>query len=220
MGGIVSGIGSAVGGILGGIGANKAAKQQQKSLDKQMDWQRDLMNRQDEWLSPFREAGTGALPDLIALAGQPIDREKTLQQYYGGNEYKMAEGAARNSLLASAEATGNLGSSATANSLTTIAPTLGQNYLAQMTAQQQDMYNQLMGLANVGLSGAGAQSAAAAQGTNALNALQGQKGNVNAAKAALPWQVAGYTQNALNQGAAQDLNNGASWASNLFGSFI
>lgn len=220
MGGIVSGIGSAVGGILGGIGANKAAKQQQKSLDKSMDWQRELAAKQDAWLSPFRKAGTEALPDLIALAGQPINREKSLQQYYGGNEYKMAADQAQRSLLASAEATGGLGGSSVQNSLASIAPTLGQNYLAQQQAQQQDMYNQLMGLVNVGLSGAGAQSASAAQSTNALTALQAQKGNVNAQKAALPWQAAGYTQNALNQGAAQDMNNGAQWATNIFGSFI
>ncbi|HDC4470530.1 TPA: DNA transfer protein [Enterobacter kobei] len=216
MGGAISGIGNAVGGILGGIGANKAAKQQQKSLDKQMDWQRDLMERQDAWLSPFREAGTNALPDLVALAGQPIDREKSLSQYYGGQEFAQSEEAARRSQLAAAEATGGLGSSATNNALASIAPTLGQNYLAQQTAQQQDMYNQLMGLVNVGLSGAGAQSATAAQGTNTLLGLQSQKGNVNASKAALPWQVAGYSQNALSQGAAQDVNN----FGNMFGSFI
>lgn len=220
MGGAISGITGAVSGVLGGIGTNKALKQQQKATDKQMDYQRELQAQQAEWLSPFREAGTNALPGLIALAGQPIDREKLLSSYYGGQEFRQSENEARRSLLASAEATGNLGASTTANNLSSIAPTLGQNYLNAMQAQQQDMYNQLLGLTNVGLSGAGAQSAAATGTTNALTALAGQKGQILGQKAALPWNTAASANSSLGNGAAQDANSFTSMFGGMFGSMI
>ncbi|WPJ70615.1 DNA transfer protein [Escherichia phage vB-Eco-KMB41] len=220
MGGAISGIGGAVSSVLGGIGTNKALKQQQKATDKQMDYQRELQAQQAEWLSPFREAGTNALPQLTAIAGQPIDREQLLSDYYGGKEFAMNEDAARRTQLASAEATGGLGSTATQNGLAAIAPTLGQNYLNAMQAQQQDMFNQLLGLTNVGLSGAGAQSAAATGTTNALTALAGQKGQILGQKAALPWNTAATANNQMSQGAAQDANSFTSMFGGMFGGMI
>jgi hypothetical protein len=220
MGGAISGITGAVSGILGGIGTNKALKQQQKATDKQMDYQRELAQQQAEWLSPFREAGAGALPQLTAIAGQPIDREQLLSDYYGGQEFAQSEEAARRSQLASAEATGGLGSTATSNSLAAIAPTLGQNYLNAMQAQQQDMYNQLLGLTNVGLTGAGAQSAAATGTTNALTALAGQKGQILGQKAALPWNTAASANSSLGYGAAQDVNSFSNMFGGMFGGMI
>lgn len=220
MGGAISGITGAVSGVLGGIGTNKALKQQQKATDKQMDYQRELQAQQAEWLSPFREAGTNALGDLSAIAGQPINREALLSDYYGGQEFAMSEEQARRSQLASAEATGGLGSASTQNTLAAIAPTLGQNYLNAMQAQQQDMYNQLLGLTNVGLSGAGAQSAAATGTTNALTALAGQKGQILGQKAALPWNTAASVNSSLGNGAAQDANSFTSMFGGMFGSMI
>lgn len=242
MGGAISGIGGAVSSVIGGIGTRKGLKQQQKATDKQMDIQRQLQQeqigyareleaKQSKILSPFREAGTEAIPGLVGVAGQPIDRDGLLSQYYGGKEFAMSEDQARRSLLASAEATGGLGSTATSNSLQAIAPTLGQNYLNTQQAQQQDMYNQLMGLVNVGLSGAGAQSAASAGTTNALTAaasqagnaltgLAGQKGNILAQKAALPWQVAATANNQMAQGAAQDMNTFTNMFGGMFGGMI
>lgn len=213
MGGVVSSVTGAVGGILGGIGANKAAKQQAKSTDKQMDMYRELAEQQRQLLDPFVKAGQAAIPALSGVAGQPIDREKLLSQYYSGNEYAQQSEEARRQQLAASAATGGLGNATTSNALAAIAPTLGQNYLSQMSAQQQDMYNQLMGLVNVGLSGAGAQSAASATTTNSLAALQGQKGTINAGRAALPYQTLGNINGALGQGAAND----ASSISGLFG---
>lgn len=220
MGGAISGITGATSSILGGIGTRKALKQQQKATDKQMDYQRELQAQQAEWLSPFREAGTNAIPLLTAIAGQPINREQLLSDYYGGNEFKMAEEQARRSQLASAEATGGLGNTSTQNVLASIAPSLGQNYLNAMQAQQQDMFNQLIGLTNVGLSGAGAQSAAATGTTNALTALAGQKGQILGQKAALPWNVAATANNQIGQGAAQDVNSFTSMFGGMFGSMI
>lgn len=215
MGGIVSGVGNAVGGIIGGIGASKGAKEQSKSNDRALDAQMQMFNQQSEWLSPFRKAGESGLAGLQGLAGQPIDREYLLDQYFKSNEYNQLANQARYQTLAGAEATGGLGSTATSNQLGSIAPQLGQAYLGMKTAEQQDMYNQLLGLVNVGLSGAGAQSAAAANNANALGSLYSQQGAINAGRAALPWQVAAGANNSINNGASQDLNT----FGGMFGSF-
>lgn len=220
MGGAISGGASATSSVLGSFGTKHALKEQQKATDKQMNYQRELAAQQAEWLSPFREAGTNALPGLIALAGKPIDREQTLSDYYGGQEFAQSEEQARRSQLASAEAMGGLGSTANSNVLASIAPQLGQNFLQAKTAEQQDMYNQLMGLTNVGLSGAGAQSAAASGTTNALTALAGQKGNIVGQRGALGWNTAATANNQVGQGLAQDVNTFTDMFSNMFGAMI
>lgn len=220
MGGAISGITSAVSGIVGGIGTHKAQKAEQKSIDRQMDMQRESLDKQLALTAPYRAAGEAALPQLQALAGKPIDREALLNQYYGGNEYKIQSDAATRSQLAAAAATGGLGSTSNNNALAAIAPTLGQDYLNTMNAQQQDMYNQLMGLVNVGLSGSGAAQNAQASGTSNLIALQGNKGENSAKRAALPWQVGAYANNAMGQGAASDVNSFTNMFGGMFGGMM
>ncbi|PHM26536.1 DNA transfer protein [Xenorhabdus ehlersii] len=220
MGGIVSGIGSAVGGIIGGIGASKGAKEQSRSNDRAIDAQTQMFEQQGQWLSPFREAGQSGLSGLQGLAGKPIDRNALLGQYFNSPEYAQLADQARYQALAGAEATGGLGSTATGNQLVSIAPQLGQNYLNMKTAEQQDMYNQLLGLVNVGLSGAGAQSAAAANNANALGSLYSQQGAINAGRKALPWQIAAGASNSINNGASQDINQFGGMASKMFGGMM
>jgi len=217
MGGAISGVTSAVGGIIGGIGTHKAQKAEQKSIDRQMDMQRDALAQQLALTSDYRAAGEKALPQLQAIAGKPIDREALLKSYYGGNEYAMNSEAATRNQLAAAAATGGLGSTTTNNALAAIAPSLGMDYLNTMSAQQQDQYNQLMGLVNVGLSGSGAASAAVGSGTSNLIGLQGNKGANSAARAALPWQVGAYANNAVGQGAASDVNSFTNMFGGMFG---
>lgn len=217
MGGAIGGITSAVGGIIGGIGTHKAQKAEQKSIDKQMDMQRDSLAQQLALTEDYRAAGEKALPQLQAVAGKPIDREALLKSYYGGTEYAMNSDEARRSQLAASAATGGLGSATTSNALAAIAPSLGMDYLNTMTAQQQDQYNQLMGLVNVGLSGSGAQSAAISTGNSNLIGLQGAKGQNSAARAALPWQVGAYANNAMGQGVASDANTFTSMFGGMMG---
>ncbi|CDM90385.1 hypothetical protein [Xenorhabdus bovienii] len=220
MGGIVSGIGSAVGGIIGGIGASKGAKEQSRSNDRAIDAQTQMFEQQGQWLSPFREAGQSGLSGLQGMAGKPIDRNALLGQYFNSPEYQQLAEQSRYQQLASAEATGGLGSTANGNALASIAPQLGQNYLNMKTAEQQDMYNQLLGLVNVGLSGAGAQSAAAANNANALGSLYSQQGAINAGRKALPWQIAAGASNSINNGASQDINQFGGMASKMFGGMM
>lgn len=206
MGGVVSGVGNAVSGVIGGIGAHKAAKQQQKYQDKAMSQQREGYQNAVEWMSPYREAGQSALTGLQGIAGQPIDRNQALAQYFASPEYKMMSDQARYQSLNAAEATGGLGSTATGNQLASIAPTLGQNYLADMTNQQQNMYSQLMGLSGLGAESANALGNYAIGQGNTMAGMYQQKGQIMAGKAALPWQVGASANSSINNGAASDIN--------------
>lgn len=203
MGGAIKSAGAGVSSIFSGIGAQKAAKQQQKYQDKAMNQQRQGYNDAVEWMSPYEKAGQSALAGLQGLAGQPIDRNKLLTEYFQSPEYKLMADQARYQSLNAAEATGGLGSTATGNMLASIAPTLGQNYLSDMTNQQQVMYDQLMGLSGFGAEAANALgNYAIGQGNNMAGMYQ-QKGQIMAAKAAIPWQ----TGAAVNQSAANTFGN-------------
>lgn len=217
MGGAISGVGNAVSGVIGGIGANKAANQQEKYQDQAMDRTREGYQSAVSWLSPYEEAGQSSLTGLQSLAGQPIDRNALLSNYFNSQEYQQQANQARYQSLAAAEATGGLGSSATSNQLAAIAPSLGQNYLSMMTDQQQNMYSQLMGLAGVGLNSANALGNFATGQASTLSAMEQQKGQIKAGKAALPYQVGASANSSISNGAAQDANSFTSMFGGMMG---
>lgn len=203
MGGAIKSAGGAVSGVLSGIGAQKAAKQQQKYQDKAMNQSREGYNNAVNWLSPYEKAGQTGLAGLQEIAGQPIDRNASLAEYFASPEYQMMGDQARYQSLNAAEATGGLGSTATGNMLASIAPTLGQNYLTDMTNQQQNMYGQLMGLSGFGAEAANALgNYAIGQGNNMAGMYQ-QKGQIMASKASNPWQTA----STVNQQTANTFGN-------------
>lgn len=217
MGGAISGSGAAVSSIIGGIGAHKAAKQQQNYQDKAMNQQRQGYESATSWLSPYQEAGQSGLAGLQSIAGQPIDRNQLLSDYFNSQEYQSQANQARYQQLAGAEATGGLGSTATSNGLATIAPTLGQNYLTDMTNQQQNMYSQLMGLSGMGAESANALGNWAMNQGNTMAGMYQQKGQIMAGKAALPYQVAASANSSIANGAAQDANSFTSMFGGMMG---
>lgn len=190
MGGIAKGIGNVVGSI---TGANQAADAQVSASRDANSNAWNIYQDQKKTLAPFLSAGQNGLSGLVGLAGIPIDREGLLNQYYNGQEFNDMANQARYQQLASAEATGGLGSTATANGLGSIAPQLAQNYLSMMTDQQNNMYSQLMGLTNVGLNAGGASNAAAGQYANSYTNNMNQ---IGASKAGLSLA----NGNALTQG--------------------
>jgi len=217
MGGAISGTGGAISGILGGIGANKAAKQQESAQQQAMQQTQQGYNSAVGWMQPYETAGNSALSGLTSLAGKPLDRADLLNNYYNSREFSDLSQQARGQQLAAAEATGGLGSSATNNALASIAPALGQNYLADMTDQQQTMYNQLLGLSNMGAQSANALGNYAVGQGNTMAGLTQQLGQIKAGKAALPWQVAASANNSMAQGASQDVNKFTGIFANMFG---
>ncbi|MCG8282121.1 DNA transfer protein [Escherichia coli] len=177
-------VGKALNSVVGGItGANKAADAQIGAAkdSNQMAW--NIYQDQKKTNQPFLNAGLTGLTGLQGIAGKPIDRNASLAEYYASPEYKMLSDQARYQSLTAAEATGGLGSTATGNMLASIAPQLGQNYLSMMTDQQNNMYGQLLGLSNVGLSAAGANNAAAGDYSNAYGNNMQQIGASKAGKA-------------------------------------
>ncbi|ESK11215.1 hypothetical protein [Escherichia coli] len=177
-------VGKALNSVVGGItGANKAADAQIGAAkdSNQMAW--NIYQDQKKTNQPFLNAGLTGLTGLQGIAGKPIDRNASLAEYYASPEYQMLSDQARYQSLNAAEATGGLGSTATGNMLASIAPQLGQNYLSMLTDQQNNMYGQLLGLTNVGLSAAGANNAAAGDYSNAYGNNMQQIGASKAGKA-------------------------------------
>lgn len=177
MSGIAKGVGKVVGSI---TGANQAAKAQENAANQSNATNLQIYREQQQRLQPWLAAGQTGLAGLVGLAGKPIDRNAELQNYFSSPEYQMLSDQARNQTLRSAQATGGLGSTATGNQLSSIAPQLGQNYLSMMTDQQNNMYQQLMGLSNVGLSAAGASNAAAGNYANSYGQNMSQIGAAQA----------------------------------------
>lgn len=203
MGGAIKSAGAGVSSVIGGVGAYKGAKEQSKYQDRAMDASREGYQNAVEWMSPYQKAGQSALAGLQGIAGNPIDRNKLLSDYFKSTEYNQLANQARYQNLNAAEATGGLGSTATGNLLSSIAPTLGQNYLADMTNQQQNMYAQLMGLSGLGAESANALGNYAMNQGNTMAGMYQQKGQIQAAKKMIPWQ----TGAAVNQSVANTFGN-------------
>lgn len=156
-------------------GASKAqAQAQQQAIDLQRDQWNTVMNN----LKPYAEVGLPALQGLqglMTLEGQ----DKAANDFFGSGLYKAQADQARYQNLNAAEATGGLGSTATANQLSAISPQLFNNWLG---GQMQNYGN----LLNIGM------NATAGQATNGQNyanntgqLLQGL-GSINAARASQP----------------------------------
>lgn len=219
MGGAISGITGAVSGIIGGIGTNKALNQQEKAINQQKDAVREGYNTASGLLTPYTEGGADALTAAQGLAGQTLDRNQALTDFYGGQEYQTLSNQANRSALASAEATGTLGSSTMQNRLGAITAQLGQNYLTDMYNEQQQRFQNQYSLANMGLNASNQLAGYATGQAQSLSDLYGTQGNVKAAKAALPYQVAANANSSIGNGAASDVNQFGGMAGSLF-SFI
>lgn len=156
-------------------GASKAqAQAQQQAIDLQRDQWNTVMNN----LKPYAEVGIPALQGLqglMTLGGQ----NAALNDYYNSEQYKGLAGQLRYQALNAAEATGGLGSTATTNSMATIAPQLGQNWLQG----QMQNYSNLLG---VGMNAATGQATAGQNFANNTGQLLQGMGAINAGQAQQP----------------------------------
>lgn len=185
----MGGIGKAVGGLIGDItGTNAAADAQVNAANNSAALQKQMFNQTQANLKPYMDAGKAALPGLNAL----LDPTEALKDFYGGEQYALMGSEAQNNLLSAQEAMGGMGNTSTGNSLKMIAPSLGQQYLA-------DSYNRHMGIANMGQnSAANLGSAAQNYASQAGNAYM-QAGQAQAQKAMAPFQtVMGLSQLGVN----------------------
>jgi len=167
----MGGIGKAVGNVIGSVtGANAAADAQVSAANQSNALAQQIYNDQVERMTPYYDAGSTALSGLQSLVN---NRSGTLNDYYNSSEYAGLANQARYQQLASSEATGGLGSTATSNALASIAPQLGQNYLSSQ-------YNNLMGLTGIGINAANTMNSA---GSNYSSAYTNNVNQIGAAQA-------------------------------------
>ena len=173
------------GGGGGGGGGDQAAA---------MKYATDIQNQQFErvmnGLAPLTPLASKYINQLQNLSS-PEGQAQALNGYYNSQQFNDYSNQARYQNLAAAEAMGGLGSTATSNSLASIAPALGESWLNG----QMNNYNNL---ANIGLGAL--QGQANAGQTFANNA--GQLAQQNAALAAANANRPSGFQNAIGGGAS------------------
>jgi len=138
-----------------------------------------------EALSPYAEAGTGALQGQLALAGlSGVDAQReAIGAIEQGAEYQSLVGAGEEAILQSAAATGGIRGGNVQGALSEFRPQV----LSSLINQQ---YNRLGGLTNMGLTtqqnlatmgqnaAAGVGTAGLTTGSNIANAYQNSAANV------------------------------------------
>lgn len=180
------------------IAGRESQKAQEEMQEEALDVQLQMQERAIEMQQPYYDAGYGALTGLQNLS-TPEGRARALTDYYGGKEYDAMAKQAEASTLRNQSAAGKLRGGSTYGALETIAPQLGQNYLT-------NQYNQLTGLANMGM-GAASQGASGYQqlGVNQSNVMRDIGiGRANQIVAGQSAQNQGLQTgiNAINQGLA------------------
>tara|TARA_R110000850_G_scaffold100316_4_gene207515 strand:+ start:2147 stop:2758 length:612 start_codon:yes stop_codon:yes gene_type:complete len=133
--------------------AEDASNAQQASSQAGIDSQERMFDKSIALQQPYMDAGYGALTGLQGLTTTE-GRAQALQGYYGGQEFAEQQKQQESQAMRNAAMTGGVRSGNNQVALASIAPQLGQNYLS-------NQYNQLTGLANMGMgaSSQGAQSA-------------------------------------------------------------
>lgn len=173
----------------GGGSSDAGAKAQAKATQQGIDLQREMWQTNMQNLAPFTPLAkqyVQQLQGLSTLQGQ----NSALNDYYKSDQYKGLADQMRYQALNAAEATGGLGSTATTNSLATIAPQLGQNWLS-------GQMNNYQNLANIGLGALTGQANAGQSYANNASQLYQQQANAAAANANRPSTLQGFTTGAL-----------------------
>lgn len=176
------------GGGDGGAKAQAKATQQGINLQREM-WQTNMQNLAP--FTPLAQQYVQQLQGLSTLGGQ----NAALNDYYGSDQYKGLADQMRYQALNAAEATGGLGSTATTNSLASIAPQLGQNWLS-------GQMNNYQNLANIGLGALTGQSNAGQSYANNMSQLYQQQANAAAAGGNQQSKLGGALQGAAAGAAA------------------
>ncbi|WP_391487154.1 DNA transfer protein [Leclercia tamurae] len=185
----------------GGGSSDAGAKAQAKATQQGIDLQREMWQTNMQNLAPFTplaEQYVNQLQGLSTLQGQ----NSALNDYYNSDQYKGLADQMRYQALTAAEATGGLGSTATTNSLATIAPQLGQNWLS-------GQMNNYQNLANIGLGALTGQSNAGQSYANNMSQLYQQQANAAAAGGNKQSTMGGFLSGALSGAAAGAMGGAA-----------
>lgn len=168
--GLVVGGASLYGNYQKGKAADKASQAQQASAQAGIDEQGRQFDALQKLLSPYVNAGTGALAgqqDLLGLNG-PEAQQKAISGIQNGSQFNVLNQQGQNAILQNASATGGLRGGNTQGALAQFSPQL----LNQLIQQQ---YGNLGGLSSMGQNAAaGVGNAGMQTGTNIANLLQQQ----------------------------------------------
>jgi hypothetical protein len=177
FGGPIGGaIGSALGGAIEGSQAvGQASEVQQEAAQGGINEQRRQFDEITKLLSPYNQAGTGALAQQQALLGMgtPKAQQQAIAALQAGPQFQALQQQGENAILQNASATGGLRGGNVQGALAQFRPAL----LSSLIEQQ---YNRLGGLSSMGQASAARQAAFGQQtGANVSN-LMGQQGNAQA----------------------------------------
>lgn len=189
-------------------GGDSGSSAQADAINRSTDLQREQWQTVMNNLAPFTPMAqqyVGQLQGLSTLGGQ----SQALQDYYGSQQFKALGNQARYQQLAGAEATGGLGSTATGNALSTIAPTLGQNWLS-------GQMNNYQNLANIGLGALQGQATAGQTYANNAGQLYQQQAALSAANANKPSGLQSAITGGLG-GASAGMAIGGPWGAAIGG---
>lgn len=159
-------------------GAGKASSAQADATNRGIDLQREQWQTTMNNLKPYSAVGIPALQQLQGLSTLQGQND-ALNSFYGSSQFSNLANQARYQQLASAEATGGLGSTANSNGLAAIVPQLGQNWLSN---QMQNQSN----LLSIGMNAAAGQASAGQSYANNTQQLLQQNANAAAAAANRP----------------------------------
>lgn len=144
-------------------GANK----QKQGANQATNLSREQFQAGLERTDPYNKLGLSAIPQLTAMAGQPVDKfsyqdpGQFLSKYYQGPEFSVMNQQAQDTILRNQAATGGFRSGATQAGLAQIAPTLGIQALQRQNQQDltaygtnqaanADQFQRLYGITNLG----------------------------------------------------------------------
>ncbi|GKV89279.1 DNA transfer protein [Pectobacterium carotovorum] len=162
------------GGKGGGGGGDAQAQALNNSTALQREQWQTVMNNLAPF-TPLAQQYVSQLQNLSTLDGQ----NSALNSYYNSDQYNQMANQARYQNLNAAEATGGLGSTATSNQLSAIAPSLGQSWLS-------GQMNNAQNLANIGLGALQGQANAGQNYANNVSSLYQQQAALAAANANSP----------------------------------
>tara|TARA_R110000782_G_scaffold22659_3_gene59875 strand:- start:900 stop:1535 length:636 start_codon:yes stop_codon:yes gene_type:complete len=183
------------------IAGRKAQTAQQEMEQRGLDTQLQMQERAIGLMQPYTDAGYGALSGLQGLT-DPAQRAQMLGDYYKSDEYNQMAGQASANAMRGASAQGGLRGGSTYSALENVAPQLGQSFLS-------NQYNQLTGLANMGMG-------SASQGANSYSNLGSNMANTYSNIGAGQANQMIAAQNSQNQA----LSGGIGALSGAFGSYF
>ena len=199
---------------MGNIAMNKAKNAQLDANQKALEARNAQYGTTQGYLDPYNKAGTGALNQLSDYTGEGGKWNRSFNmddfQQDPGYQFRMAQG--QKALERSAAAKGNLMSGGTAKALVGYGQEMGSqeygNAFGRYQTERSNQYNQLMGLAGIGMNAASQQANYSNQLGNATAQSAENVGNIKA----------GFDMGVFRNWQEQDSRAAGSWSNTLGGS--